>query len=397
MASYLEKKRSCWESALSYNPTGVLVLEDGSYFYGRLLTPVSDMSGEICFNTGMTGYQEVISDPSYAQQIVVFSFPHIGNVGVNETDQESSKSYLSGIIIGDAPTDPSNFRAESSFLNYLLHKKIGGLYGIDTRTLIKKIVASSTPIKGKIQSIQDSLTEKQFKQLALAASKTGALSGSNLTLQTGGVHSYAWETTEWGRAKKAPSHYNVAVLDFGVKSNILRSLTSRGARCIIFPPSVSAQELMDAKIDGVILSNGPGDPRAIDMSVMEIIKTLLQQEIPIFGICLGYQLLALIFGAEIKQLTCGHHGINHPVKDLLTNKITITSQNHEFVVEEDSLPQNLIVTHRSLFDGTLEGFKILNKPVAAVQFHPEASPGPHDTKYLFDEFISLMDTYASKK
>lgn len=396
MPSYLARNRSL-ESTLSYKPTGILVLEDGSYFYGQLLTPTSDMSGEICFNTGMTGYQEVISDPSYAQQIVVFSFPHIGNVGANKDDQEASKNCLSGIIIGDIPTDHSNFRAESSFLKYLLHKKIGGLHGVDTRTLIKKIVASSTPIKGKIHSIQYPLTEKQLQQLVVEASETETLSGSNLTLQTGGTHSYAWKLTEWGRTNKAPLQYKVAVLDFGVKSNILRSLTSRGVLCNIFPTNVSMEELRDSKIDGVVLSNGPGDPRAIDINVMETIKTLLQREIPVFGICLGYQLLALIFGAKIKQLTCGHHGINHPVKDLIMNKIVITSQNHEFVVEDVSLPQNLIVTHRSLFDGTLEGFKILNKPIIAVQFHPEASPGPHDTQYLFDEFISLMETHASKK
>lgn len=282
-------------------------------------------------------------------------------------------------------------------MKYLFHKKTGGLHGVDTRTLIKKIVTSPTPIKGKIFSIQTPLTEMQLQQLAREASNTRSLSGNNLTLKTEGVHSYVWKTPKGGRTKKVSFQYKVAVLDFGIKENILRSLTSRGVLCNVFPPNVSIQELRNANIDGIVLSNGPGDPRAIDMSVMETIKVFLQQEIPVFGICLGYQLLALIFGAKVKQLTCGHHGINHPVKDLITNKITITSQNHEFVVEDTSFPQTLMVTHRSLFDGTLEGFKILNKPVIAVQFHPEASPGPHDTMYLFDEFINLMDAHASKK
>lgn len=371
-----------------YKPNGILVLEDGSYFYGQLLTNKSPMNGEICFNTGMTGYQEVISDPSYAQQIVVFSFPHIGNVGINTRDEESANIYLNGIIMGDIPTAPSNFRAESSFIDYLIHKEVGGLHSVDTRTLIKKIVASPLPLKGRIQAIQEGpLTNEYIKQLAVLASTTESLSGSNLTTKTGRQNSYVCEG--FGSLQ-----YKVAVLDFGVKTSILRSLTSRGVQCNVFPPNVSFEELLKEKINGVVLSNGPGDPRAIDRDVMNTINLLIEKNIPIFGICLGYQLLALASGATIKQLECGHHGINHPVKDLMSKKIKITSQNHEFVVEENALPPHLIPTHRSLFDETLEGFKILDKPVIAVQFHPEASPGPHDTQYLFDQFINLMKNHA---
>jgi len=384
------------EPSLSYQPNGILVLEDGSYFYGKSLTNSSPVEGEICFNTGMTGYQEVISDPSYAKQIVIFSFPHVGNVGVNEDDEESSKTALNGIILGDLPTPPSNSRAKLSLLDYLSQKEVSGLYGVDTRTLIKKIVTCSTPLKGRIQKIESPLRNEEIKKLALLASQAETLSGSNLTPQTGTHQPYSLEKGEWGSSKRETSEYKVAVLDFGVKANILRSLISRGVTYEVFPQNVSIERLVDEKIQGVILSNGPGDPRAIDRGVLETIKSLLQKDIPILGICLGYQLLALVCGAKIKQLKCGHHGINHPVKDLLTQKIAITSQNHEFVVKEDPLPDSLMPTHRSLFDGTLEGFKMVDKPVIAIQFHPEACPGPNDAKYLFDQFITLMDNYASK-
>lgn len=380
--------------ALPYKHLGVLVLEDGSYFYGKCLPNSSDMTGEICFNTAMTGYQEVISDPSYAKQIIVFSFPHIGNTGVNKDDEESPNAVPNGIILGNLPTKSSNFRSESSFLGYLIRKEVGGLHSVDTRTLIKKIVNSSMPLKGILKKIKAPLKNEEIQQLTLLASQAQALSGSDLTMQTRGNIPYVWEAGEWGLTKKNLLHYKVAILDFGVKANILRSLTSCGIECKVFPQNVSIKELMDENIHGVVLSNGPGDPRTIDKKVMEKIKLLLRENIPILGICLGYQLLALISGAQIKQLRCGHHGINHPVKDLITQKILITSQNHEFVVEEDSLPCNLIPTHRSLFDGTLEGFQIIGKPIIAIQFHPEACPGPHDTKYFFDQFITLMVNHA---
>jgi len=390
------KNAMTYRAESSYKPTGILVLEDGSHFYGHHLTPNSDTEGEICFNTAMTGYQEVISDPSYAAQIVVFSFPHIGNVGVNDDDQESSKSYLNGIIMGTPPTNPSNFRAKTSLLEYIAQRDIKGLHSVDTRTLIKKIVASPTPLKGKIQTIQGILTDNQIAQIALSASTIQVLSGKNLAVQVGTQHSFSWQNKIGESPEKNILPYRIAVLDFGVKTNILKKLDARGVDCTVFPPTVSAETLIKEQIDGVVLSNGPGDPRALELSVLETVKKLIHKQIPILGICLGYQLLARIYGAKIEQLPSGHHGINHPVKDLITGKVLITSQNHEFVVEEDELPDDLTPTHRSLFDGTLEGFKIINKPIIAVQFHPEASPGPHDAEFLFDHFLSLV-SHAAKK
>jgi carbamoyl-phosphate synthase small subunit len=373
-----------------------LILEDGVYFYGRLLGPQDGQQGEICFNTGMTGYQEIISDPSYTNQIVVFSFPHVGNVGVNTEDNESKKTYLNGIILGDFPTAPTNHCHENSFLDWLLKNQVGGIWGIDTRTLIKKISMSKVPIKGKIKHLSKPFSQIELQKILMEFKNTDSLSGSNLSSIVSTKTSYRWDKAEYfsNPISKIKPGFKVGVVDFGVKENILRALISRNCEVQVFPENVCYQTLIDAEIIGIVLSNGPGDPRMVKKQIMKTIQQLIVAQIPILGICLGYQILAHLYNANIHQMACGHHGINHPVKDLKTGRTMITSQNHEFVVDLKTLPNDLEPSHISLFDQSLEGFKVKNKPIIAVQFHPEASPGPHDAKHIFDDFLDLVAAYA---
>ncbi len=378
-------------------PTGVLVLEDGLHFYGKILLETAYACGEVCFNTAMSGYQEVVSDPSYDGQIVVFSFPHIGNVGTNLQDEESGRIRLKAVVLGDAPTQPSNFRSTASFFDYLKKNEIPALFGVDTRALIKRIVASQDPIKAIVSSVRQPLQKDEIVTLANKAADSQSLSGNDLSRVAGGIFSFTSVENEWSKEAIARSKPKVAILDFGVKANILRCLSQRGITPKLYPQGTTVEQLLEDNIDGIVLSNGPGDPRAIDPAVLTNIRRFLSARIPLLGICLGFQLIALSFEAKVKQLKSGHHGINHPVKNLLTEQISITSQNHEFYVEEMTLPDHILITHKSLFDGTLEGFKSPDGRIVAVQFHPEAAPGPNDTKIIFDQFIDRVEAYAKKK
>lgn len=373
-----------------------LFLEDGTYFNGHILNEIDNQEGEICFNTGMTGYQEVITDPSYTNQIIVFSFPHIGNVGANKCDNESEKAFVNGIVLGDLPTSPTNHRHEESFSNWLREKNVGGICGVDTRSLIKKISSSQDPIKGKIKRIVNNGYKQNYENYKNELNAIKPLSGSNLSSMTSTRRNYIWETAELSISKiYSPGlPFKIGVIDFGVKQNILRCLISRGCIVEVFPEDVTYQALMNSGVQGIILSNGPGDPRFMKERIITTLTELISAHVPILGICLGYQILAHIYKANIYQMSCGHHGINHPVKDLETQRVIITSQNHEFVVDLGTLPKILNPTHISLFDHSLEGFKVEDKPIVAVQFHPEASPGPHDAMYVIDNFIELVSQNA---
>jgi carbamoyl-phosphate synthase small subunit len=361
---------------LHHHKPALLALADGNLFYGTSIGASGKTVGEVVFNTSMTGYQEILTDPSYAQQIITFTYPHIGNVGVNPEDMESNKVWAAGLIIRELSPIVSNWRAQQSLDEFLKQNNIIGIADIDTRRLTQilrdKGVQNGCIVTGECDANEAIDTAKKFPPLA----------GQDLakTVSTKQI-------IEW----KPPSQfkYHVVVYDFGVKHNILHMLTDRGCRLTIVPAQYSASKVLKLKPDGVLLSNGPGDPAACSYAI-ENIKILLENNIPLFGICLGFQMLALACGAKTIKVKFGHHGANHPVKDLKTGMVTITSQNHNFVVDEKSLPQDLQITHRSLFDNTLQGIQHKTKPAFAFQGHPEASPGPHDIAYLFDRFIDLI-------
>lgn len=367
----------------------VLALADGTIFRGTAIGADGCSVGEVVFNTALTGYQEILTDPSYAQQIVTLTYPHIGNVGVNDEDAESDRVWASGLVIRDLPLLVSNFRSEQSLDSYLKDNKILGIADIDTRKLTR-ILRESGAQNGCIMAgdIDD--------ETALAAARDFAgLKGMDLAKEVTTEKTYQWSQHSWelgvGHSDQDPAtaKYKVVAYDFGVKRNILRMLVDRGCELIVVPAKTPASEVLAMNPDGIFLSNGPGDPEPCDYAI-EAISEILKTDIPVFGICLGHQLLALASGAKTAKMKFGHHGANHPVEDTENNVVMITSQNHGFAVDETSLPDNLIATHRSLFDGSLQGIHRTDKPAFSFQGHPEASPGPHEAAVLFDHFIELM-------
>ena len=364
-----------------------LVLEDGTIFQGISIGADGATEGEVVFNTSMTGYQEILTDPSYCKQIVTLTYPHIGNVGVNQEDWESKKLYSAGLVIRDLPVTASSWRSESSLQEYLISHNIVAIANIDTRSLTRRLRDKGS-LNGVIATGEVNIDEL----LNQAKSFTG-LKGMDLAKQVTTEKPYAWREGIWsitdGYAASSETKYKVAALDYGVKHNILRILTDLGCEVEVLPAQTSFAELSALKPDGVFLSNGPGDPEPCDYAI-SMIKQVIDASIPSFGICLGHQLFGLACGASTVKMKFGHHGANHPVKDLDTGKVMISSQNHGFAVDEDSLPDTLIPTHRSLFDGSLQGVRHRDVPAYSFQGHPEASPGPHDVLELFHPFIEAM-------
>ena len=351
------------------------MLSDGYSFEGQLIGSEGETIGEVCFNTGITGYQEILTDPSYCQQIVVMASPHIGNYGVNKFDEESDKAQISGFILKEETIYPSNWRSEGSIGDYLIKNNITGIKNIDTRAIVSHI-RDKGAMNGIISSI-DHNKKSLLKKLETAP----PMSGLDLVKEVTCSNKYLYNTD-----KKIK--YNVSVIDFGIKRNILRIISDFGCKLSVFPANVSKKEILEEKPDGIFLSNGPGDPSAVTYAI-KTVQSLLGYA-PIFGICLGHQILALALGASTFKLKFGHRGINHPVKNIDTDKIEITSQNHGFAVEMQSLPENIIPTHVNLNDNTLAGLSCPEYSAFSVQYHPESSPGPHDSRYLFDQFIYLM-------
>jgi carbamoyl-phosphate synthase small subunit len=365
----------------------ILVLADGTKFRGYSIGAEGKASGEVVFNTAMTGYQEILTDPSYTEQLVALTYPHIGNTGINEEDGESNKIFAKGLIIRDLPIIESNFRSTRSLSDFLVSEKIVAIAGIDTRQLTRHIrINGAQP--GCIAA--GSFNEED---VARYANKFPGLSGMDLAKVVSTNKAYFFDEGEWalgsGFESTKKTSYNVVAYDYGVKKNILRMLVSRGCRVNVVPANMPADDVLALNPDGVFLSNGPGDPEPCDYAVKNI-QTLIDKSIPIFGICLGHQLLGLASHAKTLKMKFGHHGANHPVQDLKTGKVFITSQNHGFSVDEHSLPANLKATHRSLFDGSLQGISRTDCPAFSFQGHPEASPGPTEMNYLFDNFIKLM-------
>ncbi|MDG2115878.1 MAG: glutamine-hydrolyzing carbamoyl-phosphate synthase small subunit [Porticoccaceae bacterium] len=366
----------------------VLALADGTIFRGTAIGAEGSSVGEVVFNTALTGYQEILTDPSYARQIVTLTYPHIGNVGVNKEDEESEQIWAAGLVIRDLPLLASNFRSEQNLDDYLKEKNILGIADIDTRKLTR-ILRDTGAQSGCIMAgdIDD--------EAALTAARGFAgLKGMDLAKEVTTASSYLWGEHSWalglGHRSSVGGKYKVVAYDYGVKRNILRMLVDRDCDLTVVPAQTPASEVLAMKPDGVFLSNGPGDPEPCDYAIQAITE-ILDTEIPVFGICLGHQLLALASGAKTTKMKFGHHGANHPVEDIDNNIVMITSQNHGFAVEEESLPSCLRATHRSLFDGSLQGIHRTDKPAFSFQGHPEASPGPHDAASLFDHFIELME------
>jgi len=376
--------------------TGVLALADGTILQGVGCGAEGEAVGEVCFNTAMTGYQEILTDPSYMAQIVAFTFPHIGNVGTNLEDVEEfgagAGTAARGAIFRDLPTDPANWRANADLDGWMKRRGVIALAGVDTRALTRKIREHGMP-----HGVIAHSPSGQFDLDALVArAKTwDGLVGLDLAKDATTLQAFGFEETLWqwpeGYGENTKPKYDVVVVDYGIKRNILRSLNSVGARVKVVPATTSADEILAAKPDGVLLSNGPGDPAATGEYAVPEIRKLIDSGTPVFGICLGHQMLALALGGETRKMDQGHHGANHPVKDLTTGKVEIVSMNHGFTVDRDSLPEPVVETHVSLFDGTNAGIALKDKPVFSVQHHPEASPGPTDSLYLFERFARLMD------
>ncbi|ADZ92855.1 glutamine-hydrolyzing carbamoyl-phosphate synthase small subunit [Marinomonas mediterranea] len=365
--------------------SAILALEDGTIFRGVSIGADGSSTAEVVFNTSMTGYQEILTDPSYARQMVTLTYPHIGNTGVNSEDEESSQVWCSGLIIRDLPLLASSWRQEETLSDYLKRKGVVGIADIDTRKLTR-ILREKGAQAGCIMA-GDDLNEED----AVAAARAfPGLKGMDLAKEVTVKEQYEWTESTWdlvdGHTTPEKSDFHVVAYDFGVKRNILRMLVERGCRLTVVPAQTPASDVLALNPDGIFLSNGPGDPEPCDYAITAI-KEILETEIPVFGICLGHQLLALASGAQTKKMKFGHHGANHPVQDIAKGIVMITSQNHGFAVDEDSLPANLEATHKSLFDGSLQGIARTDKKAFSFQGHPEASPGPHDVAPLFDQFI----------
>ncbi|MEJ2107203.1 MAG: glutamine-hydrolyzing carbamoyl-phosphate synthase small subunit [Acidiferrobacteraceae bacterium] len=369
----------------------LLILEDGSLFHGVSIGISGQAVGEVVFNTAMTGYQEILSDPSYARQIVTLTYPHIGNVGANPEDMESKKTYATGLVIRDLPARVSNWRARQGLSEFLRAQKVVGIAGLDTRRLTR-LLREKGAQNGCIVAARDG--GKIDRKAALeAARKFPGLKGLDLAKAVTTKETYDWSEGEWSLGQgyeAAPAgSYSVVAYDFGVKKNILRMLAARGCKVTVVPATTPASEVLALNPDGVFLSNGPGDPEPCDYAI-QAIGEIIDTGLPVFGICLGHQLLGLASGARTMKMKFGHHGANHPVQELSSGRVLITSQNHGFAIDEDQLPDKLEVTHRSLFDGSIQGIARRDRPAFSFQGHPEASPGPHDVAGLFDQFVELM-------
>jgi carbamoyl-phosphate synthase small subunit len=375
-------------------PPAVLALADGTTFLGHSIGAAGRTSGEVVFNTALTGYQEILTDPSYACQIVTLTYPHIGNTGVNDEDVESGRVHAAGLVIRDLPRLHSNFRATDSLPAYLAREGTVAIAGIDTRRLTR-VLRTSGAQNGCIQTFDagQAVGPDELAAAVAAARAAPAMVGQDLARVVSTDRRYEWTDTEWvlgsGHGRQDAPRWHVVALDFGVKRNILRMLASRGCRVTVVPATTSAAEVRALRPDGVFLSNGPGDPEPCDYAIAAA-RELIEAGVPTFGICLGHQIMALASGAKTFKMKFGHHGANHPVKDLDDGRVSITSQNHGFAVDAGALPKNLRATHVSLFDGTLQGLARTDRPAFCFQGHPEASPGPHDIAYLFDRFTALM-------
>ncbi len=381
---------------MSQRPHAILALADGTFFRGVSIGVEGIKTGEVAFNTAMTGYQEILTDPSYCQQIITLTYPHIGNTGTNPEDFESgniNKVYAAGLVIRDLPLAASSHRKTQTLSEFLKEQNVVAIAEIDTRKLTRilreKGAQSGCIMAGDIDEDKALQTARAFPGLA----------GMDLAKVVSCQQSYPWTEGEWslgsGFAVQENPQFHVAAFDFGIKRTILRKLAHRGCKVTVFPAQTPAEEILAAQPDGVFLSNGPGDPEPCDYAISAT-QALLEKNIPIFGICLGLQLLGLATGARTIKMKFGHHGANHPVQDVDTNRVIITSQNHGFAVDSDTLPANARITHKSLFDGSLQGFELVDKPAFCFQGHPEASPGPHEADYLFDKFIKIMQRYKNQ-
>ena len=385
-------------SALS---PALLALADGTTFLGTSIGAPGRTVGEVVFNTSLTGYQEILTDPSYCRQIVTLTYPHIGSYGVNEEDVEASRIHAAGLVIKNLPVRVSSFRATETLSAYLQREGVVALADIDTRRLTR-VLRTGGAQNGSITSYAPgtALTAERIADAVAAAKAAPAMAGQDLARVVSVSEPYDWTETEWrlgeGYGRLAAARHHVVACDFGVKRNILRMLASRGCRITVVPAQTPAAEVLKLRPDGIFLSNGPGDPEPCDYAI-EATRELIASGKPIFGICLGHQILALASGAKTFKMKFGHHGANHPVKDLDSGRVSITSQNHGFAVDEKTLGPNLRATHVSLFDGTLQGLARTDKPAFCFQGHPEASPGPHDIAYLFDRFTALMQNATEKK
>ncbi len=371
----------------------LLALEDGTVFHGESIGAVGQSVGEVVFNTAMTGYQEILTDPSYCRQIVTLTYPHIGNVGVNKDDEESDEIYCSGLIIRELSPVVSSWRGEAALDKYLERHNVVGLAGIDTRKLTR-LLREKGAQKGCIVAGDNIDVNAAIE----AARGFAGLKGMDLAKEVSTKSPYEWTETTWqldGQPRQAEQRFHVVAYDFGAKKNILRMLVERGCKLTVVPAQTPAEDVLAMNPDGVFLSNGPGDPEPCDYAI-KAIQTFLDKELPVFGICLGHQLLGLACGAKTEKMKFGHHGANHPVQEMLAGLVMITSQNHSFAVDEKTLPDELETTHRSLFDGTLQGIHHKTKPAFSFQGHPEASPGPQDAAPLFDHFIDLLEQATGK-
>ncbi len=384
---------------LSHFSPGILVLENKTIFRGIGIGYQGTATGEVCFNTSLTGYQEIISDPSYAGQIINFTFPHIGNVGTNKEDHESDNIWTKGVIFNSEITNPSNYRSLKNLDTWLIKNKIVGITGLDTRNLTNFIRDKGAP-KGTISNNKNG--KFNVKKLLNLSIQWSGLNKLDLAKTVTTKNKYVWQgyktwKKEKGFEKNNKKTFKIIAIDYGIKKNILRYFSNFNCKVIVVPCTLSASEILKMKPDGIFLSNGPGDPAATGKYAIEIIQKLIKENIPIFGICLGHQILALALKAKTKKMKLGHRGANHPVKNLLNQKVEITSQNHGFEILKESLPKNVEITHKSLFDNCIEGIKLKNKPVFSVQYHPESNPGPQDSVYLFKQFINEVKKYAKKK
>ena len=395
----IKKAENISSKKISHIPTGVLVLENKVVFKGIGIGYQGTATGEVCFNTSFTGYQEIISDPSYAGQIINFTFPHIGNVGANNDDQESDKIWTKGVIFNTEISNPSNYRALMHLDSWLKKNKIVGLMGLDTRSLTSFIRDKGAP-KGTI-----SYSDKgkfNINKLTNLSIKWSGLKGLDLAGEVTTTKKYTWSGFKtWTKKNKylknKKKKFKVVAIDYGIKKNILRYFSDFDCEVVIVPCTTDAENIIKMKPNGIFLSNGPGDPAATGKYAINITKKLIKADLPIFGICLGHQILALALNAKTKKMKLGHRGANHPVKNVLNNKVEITSQNHGFEIVKESLPKNIEITHTSLFDNCIEGIRLKNKPVFSVQYHPESNPGPQVSVSVFKQFVSEMKKNAKKK
>ncbi|MFD1194122.1 glutamine-hydrolyzing carbamoyl-phosphate synthase small subunit [Seohaeicola saemankumensis] len=379
-------------------PTACLALADGTLFYGRGFGATGETQAELCFNTAMTGYQEIMTDPSYAGQVVTFTFPHVGNVGVNPDDDETADPVAAGMVVKWDPTEPSNWRAAEHLTTWLEKRGRIAIGGVDTRRLTRAIRQQGAPHVALAHN-----PDGVFDIAALVARARAfpGLKGLDLAKDVTCAQSYRWDEMRWawpqGYTRLADPKFKVVAVDYGAKRNILRCLASVGCDVTVLPATATAEDVMAHNPDGVFLSNGPGDPAATGAYAVPMIQGVLQHDLPVFGICLGHQMLALALGAETIKMNHGHHGANHPVKDLETGKVEITSMNHGFAVDSQTLPKGVLETHVSLFDGSNCGIRMADRPVFSVQYHPEASPGPQDSFYLFERFAAHMAERAENR